>query len=211
MIAEHRLFLAALDCLLTGGPLHAAVTTITRSNEALAVVQAEPIDVVVCDVRAVPIPGTELAATLHWLRPNLPVILLADSEDTPMLLNAMLSSVCGFFRKDTPAEEFMEGIDAVLGGQPTVGQSVRDYVWTGFSALQREILQLLARRQAAAAIAAQLGLSKDEARHGLASVYRRLGVQSRPQAIRWLTKAGLTASPASGTIAQRRGRVPISL
>jgi DNA-binding CsgD family transcriptional regulator len=107
-------------------------------------------------------------------------------------MQSVLSRAVGFFRKDTPVEEFLEGVVTVLNGGSAVGRGLREPALAALSEQERAVLTMSARRHSLSAIAAALGISKDAVRALLDGAYRRLGLHGREQAIRWSTKMGLT-------------------
>jgi len=191
LIDEHELFLSALKRLLTSKPLNASVVLSTRSSEAVAIVRSSLIDVVVCDVQAKPVPGTDLSAILSTGPHAVPVILLTEDEDGPLLAAFVLSPAAGLFRKDTPVEEFLEGIAEVLRGGHAVGRTMLQPVLDRLTPPERKVVFLVGRRQSDRAIAASLGLSQESVRDHLAQACRKLGLQSRAEAGRWAVKVGL--------------------
>src|SRR6202022_1593100 len=104
LIDSQPLFLAALSSLLSAPPVNARVQAVTRSDTALEMLTRLGADLVVCDARAVPHNGPELASTIGERSPTTKVVLLADSEDSEMLLSAVRSGASGFFTKDCPPD-----------------------------------------------------------------------------------------------------------
>jgi DNA-binding NarL/FixJ family response regulator len=204
VIDEQPLFLAALGRLLSCSPLDARVMTATRSDDAIAIAERMPIELVICDVRAEPVGGTELPEKIRGLRPGVHVILLADREDERRLIAALRSGASGFFTKDTGVEEFVEGVEAVLSGQNVVGRNLvhRALVTLGgreedepggmtkLSQAERGVLILIGQAQSIRSIAEVRGISEKTVRNHLANVYRKLGLRNRAEAIIWAIRMG---------------------
>jgi DNA-binding NarL/FixJ family response regulator len=206
LVDRQPLFLAALSCLLSAPPLNATVAVTTRLAEALEIIDRQPVDVVVCELPTEPIDGSGLPRGLAQ-RPALRVILLADREDEGLLVDALTTGAVGFFTKDTPVAEFLEGVQAVRDGHFTVARqllrqtmarlagqpepSARDEV-KRLSPTELAILILVGQAESIRTISQRRGISPKTVRNHLASIYRKIGVRNRPQAILWAARKGLT-------------------
>jgi DNA-binding NarL/FixJ family response regulator len=209
LIDRQPLFLAALSTLLSSPPLNAEVVVRTRSSEVVDIARQEELDLVVCDVRAEPVGAAELPGILAPRLPGLKVILLADQEDEALLLNALQSGAAGFFTKDTPVAEFLEGVTAVIKGHFTVGRGLLRQVLAMMSGdghaqpktellrltpAERSILTMVGEAASVKTIAQHRGISPKTVRNHLASIYRKLSVRNRTEAILWARRMGLTDS-----------------
>src|ERR1700732_4665050 len=206
LVDRQPLFLAALRSLMSAPPLNATVAVTTRLSEALEIIDREPVDVVVCELSAEPTEGG-VRRGLAQRRPALRIILLADRDDEGLLVDALTTGAAGFFTKDTPAAEFLEGVQAVHEGHFTVGRQLLQQTMArlagqpepaGRDELKRLspteliILTLVAHAEPIRAIAQRRGISQKTVRNHLASIYRKIGVRNRPQAILWAARKGLT-------------------
>jgi DNA-binding NarL/FixJ family response regulator len=206
LVDRQPLVLAAIASLLSGPPLNAQVRTVTRSDAALdAAGQLAP-DLVLCEVRAVPLSGPELAAALAERGTPTKVVLLADEEDDEMLLAAVHSGATGFFTKECPPDEFVEGVRAVLAGHFVIARSLirpglgalvmRDgpgppRPLSALSVSERGILAMVGEAQSIAGISVARGISRKTVRNHLSNIYRKLGVRNRTEAILCAARLGL--------------------
>jgi DNA-binding NarL/FixJ family response regulator len=115
------------------------------------------------------------------------------------------SGAAGFFRKDTSVEEFVEGVLEVLQGHYVVGRNLVERVLVSLgtreadnrprtdrlSNAERIILGLLGQAYSVRSIAAARGISQKTVRNHIASVYRKLEVRNRTEAILWAVRTGL--------------------
>src|SRR5205823_13738727 len=88
----------------------------SRTDAALTRIEERHHELVLCDLRSPPIPATELAAQLAQRNETTRVILIGDEEDAPELVSALDCGAAGFFTRDASAEEFIEGVQAVVAG-----------------------------------------------------------------------------------------------
>jgi DNA-binding NarL/FixJ family response regulator len=212
LVDRQPLFLAALKGLLQAPPLNAEVTVTTRSDTALELLDQGQFDLVLCELKARPISGIELAARVLVRQQSLRVILLGEGEDERLLIDALSSGVSGLFTKNTSYEEFVGGVQAVLEGHSVIGSRLQGIAFarlTGrverdeltarhLSPAELHILNLVGRAHSTSRIAATRGISQKTVRNHLASIYRKLEVRSRTEAVLCAARMGLTADAADG-------------
>jgi DNA-binding NarL/FixJ family response regulator len=199
MVGPHPLVLAALARLISGPPLNVRVELMTRTDEALGRIVEEGHDLVFCDLRSPPIPGTEMAERLSERHATTRVIILADQEDAGQMLAALDCGAAGFFTKDASADEFIDGVQAVAAGHYAIGrrlarealarlsghQPSTEGRYDRLSPAERSILLLIGQAQTTRSIAAARGISDKTVRNHLASIYRKLEVRNRSEAMMW--------------------------
>ena len=197
VVDGQALFTEALAGLLSRPPLGATARTAAHSDQALALLGEHPFDLVLCDLRAQPLP---LPA---------PVIVLADAEDELALVAEIDSDVAGLFTKDSDPEQFLEGVRAVLAGHRAVGANVMRRMVArlngteaapsrpGLDQLSPTELDILAMVGAASSveqIALARGISQKTVRNHLANIYRKLDLRSRTEAMLCAARMGLTST-----------------
>jgi DNA-binding NarL/FixJ family response regulator len=206
LIDRQALFLAALRRLLSSPPLSADVAVSTQSTDAVEIVLKTRPDLVVCDLMAQPVSGPDLASILADQGLDVRVILLADREDEAALVGSLLCGATGFFTKDTPVEEFVEGVQAVLKGYYTLGRNLlhlalaklgsqaenRPRPVSQLSPTEYGILTLIGQAQSVRSIASARGISQKTVRNHLGNIYRKLQLRNRSEAILWAVRNGLT-------------------
>jgi DNA-binding NarL/FixJ family response regulator len=124
VVESHALVAAALGGLLCEPPLAAAVEIVRDGEAALARLDEADFDLVVCELSVPPRSATAVMSRLAALGCEVPVVLLSDAEEEPLLLDAMTSGAAGFFTKDCPPDEFLNGLTTVLAGHYAVGKTV---------------------------------------------------------------------------------------
>jgi DNA-binding NarL/FixJ family response regulator len=130
-------------------------------------------------------------------------IVVVSSGGTAAVRKALRAGVDGFVR-DADAEQSLAGtIAAVLAGQISVPQSIRDRIsWTTFSLREKQVLQLVAAGLTNAEIADRLFLSESTVKSHLSSSFRKLGVSSRAEA------AAAVLDPETGLVIGQRLSLP---
>src|SRR5256886_14004327 len=128
-VGEHRLILAPLAQLVSGPPLNIPIEMLSRPDAALSRIEEGHHELLLCDLRSSPIPATELAAQLAQRNETTRVILLGDDEDAPELVSALDGGAAGFFTRDASAEDFIEAVQAGVGGQCAVRANPARPAW----------------------------------------------------------------------------------
>jgi DNA-binding NarL/FixJ family response regulator len=199
LVGPYQLILASLAQLLSGPPLHIRVELMARTDEALERIEDEPYELLFCDLRSPPIPGAQMPAHLLQRNRTTRVILLGDEEDSAELVASLDCGASGFFTRETSAEEFIEGVQAVASGHFAIGANLARRALTRLaghepatggaydrlSPTERIILALLGQAQSTRSIAAARGISDKTVRNHMASIYRKLEVRNRSEAIMW--------------------------
>jgi DNA-binding NarL/FixJ family response regulator len=208
VIDRQPLFLAALSTLLGAEPLSARVTTCPRTDSALEIARLRRVDVVFCEVRSMPMSGSEFVRVLAEEMPAIPVILLGDRDDEALLTEALMSPAAGLFTKDSSLDEFVVGVQAVLSGHRAIGSSLMGRVLdrlahrpttdvrrpgSQLSPTELEILAMIGQAESIPAIAASRGISHKTVRNHLAKIYRKLDLHGRTEAMLWAARSGLTS------------------
>lgn len=209
VVATHALFQAALGGLLEGPPLGASVRSCPRSDQAVEWAMSERFDLIFCDVRAEPLSGPQLARQLVSAGNSARTVLLADAADHRLLMSSLDCGAAGFFTKDSSFEEFIDGVGAIIRGhyvlsarlaEPALAQlssAVDPREGIGqLSPAERRILTRIGRAESVAAIATSQGISQKTVRNHLASIYRKLDLRSRTEAILCAARLGLTMEAA---------------
>jgi DNA-binding NarL/FixJ family response regulator len=171
-------------------------------DEALAVLSAKPVDLLVLDLN---MPGMDRDTSLHALREGYPetrIAILTGNEDRSVILECLSAGVHGYILKSDAVTQLVFAIESVLAGHVYVPPSLTRLVQVpdhapqpapppqrvaGFTPRQREVLVLLAEGRSTKDIARRLDLGVGTVKVHLAGVYRVLGAQNRMEAV---VKAG---------------------
>lgn len=206
VVHSSPLYQAVFSGLLSSAPVSATVTPFSRSDQALAAVDAGGFDLVVCGLRTEPISGTAVVETLRNAG-GPPVALIADPEDADNALRALRLGAAGVLTVDVSQREFVEGMQAMLRGHSVMSTTLAERslsraprsddrapavaAYRQLSSTEREILLQLGRAISIEAIAAGRGITKKTVRNHVASIYRKLALRSRSEAILWVARMGL--------------------
>ncbi len=179
----------------------------TDGDEALDLAGRGDFDVVLVDVRIRSISGLELCAEMVRRNKELKVVILTVYDDEQYLFEALRVGAAGYLTKQLVAEDLLGHLDRVLHGEIVVDPSLagrvalsaarlhRGEFWPGarFGLTQREseVLELMVRGHSNRSIAKRLILGDETIKTHARSLYRKLGVSDRAQAVAFALREGM--------------------
>ena len=92
------------------------VAQAAHGAEALAVLRAEEVDVVLADAKMPVMDGIELVRRCAREHPDLPVLVLTTFDEPDVVRGAVAAGAAGFLLKDTSIEALAEAVRAVAAG-----------------------------------------------------------------------------------------------
>jgi DNA-binding NarL/FixJ family response regulator len=166
------------------------------AEEALAALPREKPDVVLMDIGLPGMNGIECVRRLKALAPSIQVLMLTVYGDSDRVFSALLAGANGYLLKRTQPEELFEAIRLVhLGESPMDGLIARQVVQyfnrkgaaslelAHLSRREHEVLDHLAKGEAYKQIADKLEISIETLRGYIKSIYHKLHVHSRGEAV----------------------------
>ncbi|MDB6068022.1 MAG: Two component transcriptional regulator, LuxR family [Pedosphaera sp.] len=166
------------------------------AETALKEIPRRPPDVVLMDINLPGINGVECARQLKTAIPSIQFLMLTVYEDSDSLFNSFKAGASGYLLKRTASARLLEAIrDVHAGGSPMTPQLARRVVQyfskpvednSSVSRLtpgEREFLDQLANGYAYKEIADRMKISIDTVRSYVRTVYEKLHVHSRTEAV----------------------------
>ena len=181
-----------------------AGTAATGHEAVRAAVTLHP-DVLVMDI-SMP-GGTGIAATREITRvaPKVAVLMLTMFDDDDSVFAAVRAGALGYVLKGNDPEDIVRAITSVAAGEAVFGPGIARRALTFLGApgaqpvlpaltpREREVLTLIATGLGNATIADQLGVSPNTIANHVSSIFRKLQVDTRAEAIVTARDAGLGA------------------
>ena len=175
----------------------------------LAAVELRP-DVILMDVRMPRTDGIEAARRVRERVPGCRILMLTMYDDDATVFTAMQAGAQGYLLKEAEQDEIVRAVRGVVAGEAIFGPGVAARVLAYFASppppvasrhsfpeltgREREILDLLARGRRTAEIAAQLYLSPKTVSNHLTTIFAKLQVAGRGEAIVRARDGGLGTS-----------------
>ena len=185
-----------LALTLDGLPNLRCLGAYKSGEEALRAIPIVPPDVVLMDIHLPGMSGIACVARLRQLLPKLQILMLTRFEDSDTIFQALRAGASGYLVKNIPPAEMVQAIEQVhAGGSPMSMQIARLVVHhfhsipvaaQGIDSLttrEQEVLRLLGKGRLQKNIAATLGISMNTLRSHLRSIYDKLHVHSRSEAM----------------------------
>ncbi|MFN8512545.1 MAG: response regulator transcription factor [Thermomicrobiales bacterium] len=202
---DHPMFRFGMRARLGAEPDLAVVGEAGSGEEAVELAAKLAPDVVLMDLNLPGINGIEATRLLRDSSPAVAVLVVTMFDDDSVFA-AMRAGARGYLLKDAEAEETVRAIRAVANGEAIFSPSVAKRLMGFFAAprpaipaptfpelteREREVLELLAQGYTNIAIAQRLFLSPKTARNYVSSIFGKLQVADRTEAIVRARQAGL--------------------
>ena len=185
---DHPLFRAALRSAVDKAAPGAEVVECASLAEARAAMVAGPVDLLLLALKLSASEGMAGLAAVRAEQPTVPVAVVSASEDAPVVRHALGLGAAGFIPKSSSLPQMVEAIAAILAGDswaPDVPEADDDLAGrvASLTPSQLRILEGLKAGRLNKQIAFDLGVSEATIKAHLTSVFRKLGVHNRTQAV----------------------------
>jgi DNA-binding NarL/FixJ family response regulator len=186
-----------LGLLINGSTGYWCVGTFGSVEEALGSLGREVPDVLLLDINLPGIPGSEGARLLHEKYPSVQILMLTIYDEDEKIFESICNGACGYLLKRTPPAELLEAIRGVhQGGAPMSPEVARKLVRLFQKTAPPEkidhhltphevrLLGMLAEGYSYQASADRLHVSINTIRDYIRSIYDKLHVHSKTEAVR---------------------------
>jgi len=172
--------------------------------EAIRLCEQLKPDVVLMDLRMPGMDGLTAIERLQETHPEIAVVILTTFNEDDLMMRGLRAGAKGYLLKDTDRETLFNTMRAAAQGQtllkPEIVARVLSKVGGGNTTAaaqsdltdrELEVLRAVAQGERSKEIAFRLGISERTVKAHLASIYNRLGVDSRAAAIAVAAQKGL--------------------
>lgn len=204
LVEDKRLIREGLGALLGRAAGLACVGTYVSAEDALRGLEGAPADVLLLDIQLPGMSGVAAVPVLRERFPDLKILMLTVYEDEEKVFEAIRGGACGYLLKKTPPPQIAEAVrQAREGGSPLSPEVARQIVRhfqnepapgrrdSALTPQERSLVRLLADGFSYLAAAEQLGVSINTVRDHVRSVYDKLHVHSKSEAVSKALRRGL--------------------
>ena len=187
---------ASLAVLIKRAPNFRLLGDYPDAELALKEIPQRPPDVVLMDINLPGMKGYDCVRQLKVQLPQVQFLMLTVYEDSESLFNSLKAGASGYLLKRTASERLLDAIrDVHAGGSPMTPQLARrvvtffnqpakpDSTMAQLTPGEREFLDQLAKGYAYKEIADRMNISIDTVRSYVRTVYEKLHVHSRTEAV----------------------------
>jgi DNA-binding NarL/FixJ family response regulator len=208
LVDDHQMVIDGLRAMLANYPTRVEVVGDCSTLEAvLARLRSDPPDVVLLDVRLRGQSGLDICSEVVRVRPQTRVVFLTVYDDEQYLFQALRLGAAGFLLKRVTGGELVEHLERARDGEIVIDPSMAGRValaaarlqsgefWPGahlgLSQRESEVLQLMVGGLSNRAIAQRLFVGEETVKSHTRSIYRKLEVGERAQAVAVALREGL--------------------
>jgi len=199
---DHLIIRQGLRLILETEPDLELVGEASDGGEALRLCAELSPDVVLMDLRMPGMDGLTAIENLRRERPQIAVVILTTFNEDNLMLRGLRAGAKGYLLKDTSREALFNTIRAAARGETLLNPEIISRVLTGLAdsksqpgtagltERELEVLRGVAGGERSKEIALRLGITERTVKAHLASIYHKLGVDSRAAAIATAAQKG---------------------
>lgn len=187
-------------------------------EEAVALVAANPVDVVLMDLRMPRLDGVSATRRIRAEHPHTQVVVLTTYAEDGDILTALGAGALGYLTKDAGRGQIAAAVRAAAGGQAVLDPAVQQRLLAAASAggvssralgadapdgltpREVDVLRLIAGGLSNREIAKQLFLTEATVKSHINRLFAKTGVRDRAQAVQYAYRhrlAGQSGSPGA--------------
>jgi two-component system invasion response regulator UvrY len=170
---DHPLFRKGLeDIIRTTEYASANILLASNGQEAVKLVNNHPVDLIFLDVNMPEMNGYDAAEAILETRPTVPIIVLTQFDEIPLILNLFKTGAKGFLTKNIEGDEIAAAMTTVLKGDyyyhSKFDDTISSWLMSGlrkqipsvrFSDREMQLVMLMSKGKTTQEISEQLGLS----------------------------------------------------
>jgi NarL family two-component system response regulator YdfI len=204
---DHLLVREGLRAVLDAAPDLLLVGEAADGLEAVRLAAELEPDVVLMDLRMPAVDGIEAIRQIKAQNPVVEIVILTTYDDDAHIVRGLRAGARGYLLKDTGRKTLFEAIRTAGRGESLLSQAVVDKVVAHLAETPKEqggllsdreleVLALIAEGAANKQIGLLLSITERTVKAHVTSIYRKLGVSSRAEAVAVALRSGqLPAKP----------------
>jgi two-component system nitrate/nitrite response regulator NarL len=213
VVEDHPILAESLVALLSEVPDFEVVGSVDTMRDAIAVAEERIPDVVLMDSRLPDGTGSEAAAWIRRLRPQVAIVFLSADDSDDAVLAAVESGACAYLSKAVAATQVRGAIRRAAGGEMLVPADrlaalaghqrllearaiSRSRLFSDLTIREQQVLNLLVAGLDNRQIASHMGIAYGTVRSHVRNLMDKIGVHSRLEAVVRAGEQGYVGSAA---------------
>ncbi|MGH9387853.1 MAG: response regulator transcription factor [Vicinamibacterales bacterium] len=196
IVEDDRATREALDLLVGGTPGFQSLATFGSVDEALSGLTRVQPDVLLLDIHLPGITGSQGVRLLRERYPRVQVVMLTVFAEEDRIFESLCNGACGYLLKRTPPARLLDALrEAHAGGSPMSPEIARKVVAAfqkpgpadvpeqALTPHELRIVGMLANGDSYQELADQLGITVNTVRNYIRSIYDKLQVHTKSEAV----------------------------
>lgn len=196
IVEDDRATREGLGVLINGTPGHKCVATFRSVEEALRRANGEPPDVLLLDIDLPGMSGSDGVGLLKEKYRSAEILMLTVHAEEERVFESICNGACGYLLKETPPARLLEAVAEARGGgapmSPEIARKVvKLFQKTGppetfdeqLSPQEIRLLKLFVEGYSYRGAAERLNISVNTVRDYIRSIYEKLHVHSKSEAV----------------------------
>ncbi|MED3881936.1 DNA-binding response regulator [Priestia megaterium] len=205
IVDDHLVVREGLKLLIETSDKYVIVGEAENGRIAIDLVEKLKPDVILMDLYMPVMSGLEAITELRRTNPEIPIVILTTYNEDQLMMKGIEAGAKGYLLKDTGVENLFESIDSAIRGetllQPEITERIQNYKTkllkeqskskVMLTPREMTILQAIARGSTSKEIAYDIGIAERTVKSKLTSIYNKLGVDSRTEAVVVAIQSGI--------------------
>ncbi|QQZ64197.1 response regulator transcription factor [Paenibacillus sonchi] len=207
IVDDHFVVREGLKLILETNEQFEVIGEAENGLEALPIIAELQPNVILMDLNMPVMGGLETMQELKKQGSKIPVIILTTYNEDDLMIGGLAIGAKGYLLKDTSRENLFRNIESAVRGETLLSTDIMERVIAArsqekgrvyasneansLSDKETHILQAVARGLKSKVIALDMGISERTVKAHLTTIYNKLGVESRSQAVAVALERGI--------------------
>jgi DNA-binding NarL/FixJ family response regulator len=204
IVDDHPVVREGLSAMLNKEPDIEVIVEAENGADAIKKANEFRPEIVLMDLRMPEVDGVEAMRQIRAEHPEINFIVLTTYDNDEYIFKGIEAGARAYLLKDAPREELFKAIRAVYKGESLIQPAIAGRVLDRFSELSRqaqvpealsgrelEVLKLMAKGTTNKTIASDLSISESTVKTHIQTIFQKLGVGDRTEAVTEAIKKGI--------------------
>lgn len=187
LVDDHRIVVDGIKTLVEQNGKFEVVAAAGRPQQALAIIQSQPIDILITDYEMPGMTGLELVHQAKRSHPTLKVIVLSMHEDSAVVRELIKAGINGFVQKKDTHHSLLGALEKVVEGKRYLSPEISEILMqaleekptnTSLTPREQEIIKLIVEEHSTKEIANLLSISERTVETHRKNLLRKTGAQN---------------------------------